>query len=197
MNVGNRNNASPPNKATPICTGCSQNKEDNTIPQSGGLLDSHKYILDGEKPIADNNADDWVSTFTKRVTYTIDNLEYFDDDTGKATVTVTAPNLEAIILKAIEQSENAIKEYEAEIDNFKPVDDSFSPANDPLKHKLDAKKRRNEKIDNQIKLELESSNEFTTTTFVMKIKKVEDEWKLVLNDDWRNAVTGNMFSIFM
>jgi len=135
--------------------------------KGGKYLDSYKYLVGEDEPY---EYEGWAGAFFEKITYTVDNMET-DGDSGTATVTVSAPDLQVIVSGIIENV-LAKQGEDVEFDNGIEI------------------------IREDLKNAFASDVKMISTTFEMEIQKIADEWKLVPNAEWEKATTGNSMELF-
>ena len=168
-----------------LLTACSTN---STKPKGGKLLNSYKYIVGGEVYTYDNDQ----KVFLDKVSYTIDKMTFINEHFGKATVTVTAPNVEAIMQEAIRE---AVQENPVENSSSVSAENSdhyvrFQDLPDPKKANENYNKTL-ELVNKKFNEKIKSGKQMINTTFEMDMQNLDGSWKLVPNQAWANAVTGN------
>jgi len=152
------------------------NSEDSVeilpIEQEGGYEEISKYLLD-ENIFADNsNNSDFTGEYLKKITYKIEEYKKIDDEKGKATITVFVPDLEFIVREAINETIS------------QSTDDT------PYNELLNISK---EKIAEKISKDFE----IKTTTMEIDIKKFNNEWKIIPNDEWEYATKGYVLDVLL
>ncbi|MCL2106060.1 MAG: hypothetical protein FWH26_03225 [Oscillospiraceae bacterium] len=163
----------------------------STTPKGGKFKDAYKYITDSE---IYREANDEFG-FYEKVSYTIDKLTYTDDTKGIATVTVTAPDMEKIILEATKDipAKQKGQATTGEFDLNSSPEQFIEYMEAPIKRSEEASKQLRENIKEQLS---DNNYEVLTTTFEMEIIKEKWKWKLIPNKDWDNAVNGNLITIW-
>ena len=106
-----------------------------------------------------------MEVYAKNVKYKTENIKINDDGkTGKATVTVTTPDLLKIVTDCIDKY---------------TYDESISSD------------ENKEKMTKLIEKSIKNNPPVKKTKLVMDIKKDGNKWKFIANDDWYNAVNGD------
>jgi len=145
------------------------NMESVPIKKEGSYQEIFKYLPN--ENISDNGSD-IADLYLEKITYKIEKYKKIDNENGKATITVSVPNFEIIIKEAINE---IISQSESTT--------SYNDLLNMTKEKISAR--------------LSSQFEVNTTTMEIDLKKVDNEWQIIPNDEWEYVTKGYLLDVLL
>jgi hypothetical protein len=139
------------------------------LPKQASAIDMHQYFKGYSSSLESSSAAN--NAFWSNVEYSIDEINYTDDTSGIAYITLTTPKVSSIL--------NEMFEYCASNENLGKSQQELSA-----------------ELQTMMVERLSKNTQTASKEIEMEIVKVDETWQLIPNSEWKKSVLGEADNVF-